>query len=1026
MNRHFRIKILSTVLLWLMGLLPVCGQYITSIPIGFNDANFSGCGTTQNCGQYSEAGGIKMYIDRIENNTAYFRIVNCATTTSNQINFGSLGVASGGFFIMRNSPCGIIQSQINVPLAGWYYEVAVPVDPSQNSRDYYGVYIPNYQGIFSAAGPRFATSVVSIAGTPTGLTLNAPTLTSPAQDDLTYLGGFYLQWNKNGNPAGTDYQVYVYDQTTQTVLKNYSSVNDVSQSTQSVGNSPGNYASWSVRAVKDGYTSAESTTRNFFFNNSNLNLNLNSISASSGSTSTNFIFNTSVRNIIKSPYPAPTVNIEFTRPDGSTFTESNITNTSELNFSHSQSFSQAGTYQYRFVANQLNRTAATTAMASFTVTGATVNNPLVTSPSAGANLTLGQMTSIAWSFPNYTSPISIELTAGTSSTAPVRVLYDPTTNDGTENWTVPTDLPAGQYRIKIYNTGAGENGNPTYVGYSGVFNIVNNTPVISISSPQTNANLNVGQEYPINWSFTNFSGRISIELTAGPSSTIPVKVLYDPTTNDGTENWMVPTDLASGQYRIKIFNTGAGEGSNPTYVGYSGVFNIVNNTPFTEKTIGYLPTYQWGANFNAGFLGIFTHINLSFINPTISGGVFQTDAQGDYIWSFSDAKSLADAKAKMSNWISKGFSGDFFLSIGGAEASGSLLSAYRTALNSSTNRTKLINGLNKFMANFDTSYKIKGIDMDLEYTAMNIGGYNAFVQSLADNLHLNSFKLSVAAEYKYPVGVYIQNDNGTTSQKVLGSMIDNLSLTKIDWLNMMSYDYTSANDLSGNSLGLSHSPYTLVQRDYIYWNTTRGLPSNKIVCGIPLFGHESGGTGGEIAYRDLKCKEVPAWYNPDLALRDNDQVSVRYCYYGAGYSQKPSVLTVYQNGRGTLQQKYDFVNTNNLGGKMFWAIGNDIWEDKNQALLGPLYKSACDQNVNISGVINSSANNPYQGQFIVSNATIQAGQNIQFNAENSIELNPPFQTQSQTVFKAQIKACDQASSTVSNSQILGNLKLENK
>lgn len=1215
----------------------VYGQYTTSLSLGFDVYAFTDCGDGQTCSASNQSGQVKMFIDRIYDNKAYFRIIKCGTNAQpvSTIDFGfPEDEIVGSFYILKDSPCGTIVSQTVVRKGGWYYELEVPISPNQLETTYYGVYFPN--STFYGSGTRHVSGGVSITGYLPAPALNAPVLLAPINDALTATpNGVILYWDKNGNPAGTDYQIDVVDETTNTVVYDYVSCLDVSQKGIASGISAGNRMNWRVRAVKSGYLPAESATQYFHYNNSSLSLSPIAVSPSTGSTSSNFTFSTTVNFIVKLPYPPPVVDIEFIRPDASTFTVYSIGPNLAQVFTHTQSLTQAGTYQYRFVVNQLNRPSSSSAWNSLTVTGTNTVNPVVNFPNTNASLVKGQAYNLLWSFPNYTGnisieltsgptsttpvsvlynlspndgsqpwlvptnlapgqyriklyntgagqngnqtfvgysgvfnivsdtptppvvtisspqanatlntgatypinwsftnfsgsvsleltqgssstsavnviaspttndgtenwtvpsdlasgqyrikiyntgagqngnptyvgysgvfnvvsatpvvtvsnpiananlnigsaypinwtlpnysgPVSIELTAGASSTTAVRVLYDPTNNDGTESWTVPSDLTVGQYRVKIYNTGAGQNGNPTYVGYSGVFNIVNSPPVISISSPQANATLSTGTSYPINWSFTNYPYPISLELTAGASSTVAVKVIINPTTNDGTENWTVPTDLASGQYRVKIYNTGAGQNGNPTYVGYSGVFNIVNNTPFVEKNIGYLPTYQWGAGFNADYLGIFTHINLSFINPTISGGVFQTDAQGDYIWSFSDGKSIADAKAKMSLWISNGFTGQYFFAIGGAEASNSLLAAYRTALNSSTNRTKLLNGLNKFMLNFDASYKVKGIDMDLEYTAMNIGGYNDFVQLLADNLHVNNYQISVAAEYKYPAGLYIQNDNGTTTQKVLGSMINDVSLSKIDWLNMMSYDYAQANDLSSPKLGLNHSPYSLVQRDYAYWHTTRSLPNSKIVCGIPLYGRETGGSGVEIAYRDLKCKEVPAWYNPDLALRDNDQVSVRYCYYGAGYSQKPSVLTVYQNGRGTLQQKYDFVSTNNLAGKMFWAIGNDIWEDKNQALLGPLFKSACVESLAVNGQINSTVNNPYKGQNIVSNATIQTGLNIEFNAENSIELNPPFQTQSNTVFKAQIKACDQASSSVSNSQILGNLKLENK
>lgn len=660
-------------------------------------------------------------------------------------------------------------------------------------------------------------------------------------------------------------------------------------------------------------------------------------------------------------------------------------------------------YQWVIYATKSGYNANESGVGSFLIQAATV-----------APITIGLLpSSLPWNTPQNitwtaiagTGNVSIELT--NSSGNFIAMLADNISNTSPFVWSVGKNnlgafipnLTTDSYKIKMYPTGTTGQGL-----FSNLFSLTVPTTSITISNPTSGSSFSKGHRYPINWLFENYQGSVSIELTSGANSTTPVATLFDPTLNDGTESWLVPNNLSTGQYRIKIYNTGAGQNGNPTYVGYSAVFNVVAGPPLVKKIIGYLPTYQWGANFNSAFLDKFTHINLSFINPVLSNGAFQTNAQGDYVWSFSDNKSITDAKARISTWLNNGFKGDFFLAIGGAQASSTLLSAYRIALNSAANRTKLLNGLNKFLLNFDSNYKIKGIDMDLEYTAMNIGGYNPFVQLLADDLHTKGLQISAATEYKYPSGVYVQNDNGNSTQKVLGSMIDNTSLSKLDWLNMMSYDYAQSNDVSANTLGLSHSPYTLVQRDFAYWNTTRGLSADKIVCGFPIYGRESGGAGVEIAYRDVKCKEVPAWYNPDIALRDNDVVSVRYCYYGSGYLQKPSNITVYQNGKPTLLQKYTF--SNQMAGIMFWAIGNDIWEDENQSLLSFLPKK-CPQSKTLNYTYATGNILKEKAVNLSSNGIVNSGAKVIFQGEKSINMTGNFQAKTGSVFTAEIKNCNE-------------------
>lgn len=90
----------------------------------------------------------------------------------------------------------------------------------------------------------------------------------------------------------------------------------------------------------------------------------------------------------------------------------------------------------------------------------------VSSPAAGSTYQTNTTLPINWAFTGYSGNTSIELTQGNSSTVAYRVIVDPTTNPTSFNWTIPTDIPAGPYRVKIYNTGLG-----SIVGYSGVFNI---------------------------------------------------------------------------------------------------------------------------------------------------------------------------------------------------------------------------------------------------------------------------------------------------------------------------------------------------------------------------------------------------------------------------------------------------------------------------------------------------------------------------------------------------------------------------
>ncbi|MBB3837212.1 RHS repeat-associated protein [Runella defluvii] len=108
-----------------------------------------------------------------------------------------------------------------------------------------------------------------------------------------------------------------------------------------------------------------------------------------------------------------------------------------------------------------------------------------------------------------------------------------------------------------------------------VFITVTDAPFVNVSSPAANSTYQTGATLPITYAFTGYTGNVSIEITAGTNGTVGIlPAIADNEPNTGSKSWLIPTTFAPGQYRIKVYNTGAGTGGNPTIVNYSGVFNI--------------------------------------------------------------------------------------------------------------------------------------------------------------------------------------------------------------------------------------------------------------------------------------------------------------------------------------------------------------------------------------------------------------------------------------------------------------------
>ncbi len=687
-------------------------QYTTSpSSTGFNNASFSTCGTNQFCDYNYLGGEIKMFVDRIVGNTAYFRIVKCAAS-ANPLNVPQFSTF-GYVFLKRNSLCGVIENQAAVSGTSTYYEIAVTLTPTQSITDYYAVYIPDYDpGNPYGNYARYGSGKISVTGSNTSTQLNEPLLTYPTQGvQLAVTGNITLQWNKNENPSGTDYQIRLHNLTDDNYPLNYLSVGDVSS--KGVNISFGKSYQWVVRAVKSGYITSESAPTTFQVDNLALNVGSNGISPTTGiQNSTVINFSAFVNNINAAPYPAPTVDLDLKRPDGTIFTQVNLP-LSNNHYIHSQTMQQSGTYQYRFIAYQGTRTNKATDWVSFNITPPA---PPVTISSFPSTVKWNCQQSINWTSVSGTGNISIELINSADNTQKA-VLGDNLPNTGSFNWQVGKywngsnydnniqNFESGTYKVKIYPTGTygqdtqspsltvnvptisisqptatsyvkGTNMNinwstsSTYCGpitiqytnasdvilgtlanaiantgsfvwsiptglADGQYKIKMHAPVSSgsspvstispaftlisqsliVTSPTASSSYSVGSSLPVNWSFTGYTGNVSIELTQGSSGTSMYRVIADPTPNDGSENWTIPNDIPAGQYRVKVYNTGSG-----SLVNYSGVFtiNADSNCPncITGQTVANFTTTGQEGFCAAQYLCDLKIIEQAQSNPT--------------------------------------------------------------------------------------------------------------------------------------------------------------------------------------------------------------------------------------------------------------------------------------------------------------------------------------------------------------------------------------------------------------------------
>lgn len=195
---------------------------------------------------------------------------------------------------------------------------------------------------------------------------------------------------------------------------------------------------------------------------------------------------------------------------------------------------------------------------------------LVTSPVANSNYTIGQTITMDWGTQNLCGPMMVELTNTAGTTLQVMPNGTNILNVSPYTYTVTNTFSPGTYKLKIYPAIGGTGFAPVF-GLSPQFNIVGQS--VMVSSPAASSTYQAGTNLPISYSFTGYSGNVSIEITAGTNGSTPIlPAIADGEPNTGSKSWAIPANFAPGQYRIKVYNTGSG-----TIVDYSDVFTIGTN-----------------------------------------------------------------------------------------------------------------------------------------------------------------------------------------------------------------------------------------------------------------------------------------------------------------------------------------------------------------------------------------------------------------------------------------------------------------
>ncbi len=259
---------------------------------------------------------------------------------------------------------------------------------------------------------------------------------------------------------------------------------------------------------------------------------------------------------------------------------------------------------------------------------------------------------------------------------------------------------------------------------------------------------------------------------------------------------------------------------------------------------------SWEQQMDSVNINQLTDVCISFINPNSSGV-------------FTISSDVAQAVIKGHNQEVK-----MHFSFGGGGGP-----AYWDNLIKPVNRAQVISNIRKVL----TDYNFDGVDVDLENERITTD-YNGFVIQLSDTLRRYSKELSAA------LSPYQRNQLSDTVY------------SRLDFLNVMSYDYTK-------STPQSHSSFAQFQTDFN--NLKTKLPASKINMGVPGYAWEYNGNTPttQVSYKNIANQFPTAGV--------------------LNYKYATSTKTWWFDGFPVLRQKVAYCLQQGAGGMMMWQIMHD-------------------------------------------------------------------------------------------------------
>ncbi|SFC43388.1 Chitinase, GH18 family [Parapedobacter composti] len=281
------------------------------------------------------------------------------------------------------------------------------------------------------------------------------------------------------------------------------------------------------------------------------------------------------------------------------------------------------------------------------------------------------------------------------------------------------------------------------------------------------------------------------------------------------------------------------------------------------KRVAYCYHNTAPTSFDTSKLDYVTHLHFAFLNPR-EDGTLQALAN---LGNFQALKELAKTRNVKTA-----------ISLSGSET------VFRTVMANATTRKQFV----KNVVDFAVLHQLDGVDLDWEYPRANQGGdvvLRLLVEELSAELHSWHKYLSIAVT----AGIYA----GAVRDGITPEALDH-----VDFVNLMAYDGIGTDPNNPNH----HSSLGMAERVLNIWMEEKGLPKEKAVLGIPVYGKNA--NNASMTFSAL----LTAGADPLL-----DEFIINNVAY-------------YYNGVNTVKSKTQLAK-DQANGVMFWEYNQDARGD---------------------------------------------------------------------------------------------------